>query len=409
MESLRTWEIPYVHGSVSSLRGHNAITLVRSVCESEIAQPQYTRQVYSCDIALLGAHVDHCRATSCEVTYNQLSPWIATSGFSIDDRSTDFEYRVTYTATPLVELTATDFRFALRLRSVSPFTVHRQLALCENAYIQLAPRYPMEFDDIHEAYLWPLQNFLSFATDKPAAITDVRVWLDGFDTSVAVAFAHPFSSETIAEPVQMLFTYERVADRFGEILQRWLRLHEAFAPALEQFFGPAYGYHKLADSVFLSAAQAAESYHRRRFPPSHALVEKYSAKIDRIVAGLSKTDARWVRGKLRYAYEPTLSARLSELVRRLPEPFWLRMFASTEERDDVLSAIADWRNRLTHLTASTGEVATHMFDLRVFSNQLLTILKANLLLDLGFLPTDLERCFRDNDTYRRRARLVIRD
>lgn len=402
LEAARSANIPIVFGTIASLETGNDVTLCDVWRESGKSQGRYTEQKFAPMLAILGAHVEHTQTKTCEVAYSQLGPWLIEGGFDLEigDEGGDFDYRVTFrdVKLPLVATPRLDLKF--RITSAPPLAHHRWYPLKEHVTLHIDPHDPLPFEDFRHKYLWRFQNFLTFATDQPAAITRVRASLVDISRPVEIIFKHPFLVDKEAHPVHMLFTYRDVAPRISDVIEQWFRVCDDLGPALTHILAPLYGHYEFADTRFLAVAQAAESYHRRRFPISDSVVTEHRERVARLLPACAKGDAKWLEGKLKYAYEPFFTERLFALLGTYDDDFLLPMFSTPSERKSAVWGIAEWRNKLTHLSVSPEQIDDALFELTVFSNQLLTVLKASILRELGFTNADLQNCFRYNDTYR---------
>jgi hypothetical protein len=286
------------------------------------------------------------------------------------------------------------------------YPVHgdRFVHLDEVVAMDVVPSLPIRFEELRRQYLWKLQNFFTFATDTPTSITRVRAWIDAFDRPAEVLFRHPFVSVEPAEPLKMLFSFSQVSGRLADIFSHWFALYDDLGPALDQMFAALYGEYRLADTRFLAVAQALESYHRRRFLVSSIEQAAHEERIARVTNSCSPEDAAWLGEALQHGYEPALRVRVNTLFARLGRSFMRGMCGSRGKQDTVAYHIATYRNKLAHLTLTSTELDAALIDLHDLSLQMLVVLKANLLLDLGFQPADLAESFRYNDGYRLRTR-----
>lgn len=403
--SLDTTRLPLIYGTVASLQTGNDVTLYDATRDSTSSMGRHVKQEFGASSAILGAHASTREISRVEVALTQLPQWLVESGFDLEfGEREDFEYRVTHRKLVIPEVATPYFQMKIGLRSLPPVTSHRLFPLREEVFLEILPKVPMTFDELHEKYLWRLQNFLTFATEKASAISWLWGWLPAKEHGVEILFRHPFESEATSHPVEMLFTYRDVSDRLSNLLSKWFELYDVLGPSLNQIFAAIYGEYRHTDTKFLNVIQAAESYHRRVNPVSPDVIAAHRARVKRVAEAMDLKDRSWVKGKLKHAYEPALAERLFELFTQFGDDFTRPMFATPGELRRSVDEMAEWRNKLTHLTATPEEIDSALFDLHVFTNQLLTALKASVLLALGFTAADLESCFRYNQMYRHFAR-----
>jgi hypothetical protein len=264
----------------------------------------------------------------------------------------------------------------------------------------MTPSRELDFEDLRVRYLWPLQNFLTFATDRPAAITRVRATLQGEVKRTEMLFRHPFESDDPFYHHQMLFRFGDIAARLSAVVEQWFVLCDELGPCLSQVMSALYGNFKFADIRFLAMAHAVESYHRRRYPVTSSEIEAHKQRVDQIILRDDKANKAWLKGKLKYAYEPFFSERLATFFSSFDRQFVMPMFAEVTEQRKAAKEIAEWRNKLTHLNATQEEIDSGLGRLHIFANQMLTFMKAEVLRELGFTGSQLEQCFTNNDIYR---------
>lgn len=398
--------VPYVFGTIGSPHTGNDVTLVGLSLGSRTMQGDFTRQEFTAGLVLLGIHSETTTATRCEVTYDQLGAWLAGTGFDVEHPhdDTDDQYSVSYRPVPAISADTAQFALTFLTRPHYPVHGHRFVHLTETVAINIVPTIPIDFEELRRQCLWKLQNFFTFATETPTAITSVRAWIPPFVHPAEVLFRHPFVSSEPSDPLKMLFASGQIEPRLTEVFSRWFELYEELGPALDQMFAALYGEYRLADTRFLAVAQALESYHRRRFSIAPEDLAAHERRVARITSACAQEDAEWLAEALQYEYEPPLRARINGLFKRVGRPFLLGMSGPRRKQDSVAHSIATYRNKLAHLTLTSAELDAALIDLHDLTLQMLVILKANLLLDLGFQPADLIASFRYNDGYRLRAR-----
>lgn len=131
-------------------------------------------------------------------------------------------------------------------------------------YIKPLPR--CTADKLHDVYVRPLQNLLSFATDTPNAVDEIRlrgdkVRLGGAEWSRKYHFIYnPIfrlkGRKKHLIPGDMLFTFDEAADAGLNIFENWLGFtsrHEAFCTI---YFASLYGPSRYLDEKFVRLMSA---------------------------------------------------------------------------------------------------------------------------------------------------------
>jgi len=382
------------------------VTLLNSYRQTNRTQGALVRQLFAAELVLLGAHVPELDPviTKCVVQFTQLDPWLDVSGFAesgIADSEDGYTIKYCRTSMPTMDLEIGKVR--LVLDSASPWVSGRVMPLRELVTIEITPCVPVSFNHFRATTLWQLQSFLTFATDRSNAVAACHLWFGSAPRPVEALFRHPFRTGERRHEGEMLFRYSNIAEVASTILAKWLSLYKQIAPVLNAIVGVAYERTPLTEAKFLAAVQAAESFHRRliREVDDH---EPHRDRIKRILAAAPSEDRGWLRWRLGRSNELLLRERLGELFNRLGDQFTRRMFFSPERQEREIDEMVEWRNALTHLRAEPSHVDRNLVHIGIAANQLLTALKANILLELGFTVEDLETAFEHNDTYNYFAR-----
>jgi hypothetical protein len=398
--------VPVIHGWVSSTETGNDITLFDSSRAGTTVHGRFSRQSLRPRLAALGAHLEsreRLKVKSCEASFTQLPNWLMAGGFVLRlprgrwKAGQKLKYTLRYNpiTLPLVRTPICSFTF--ELRSLPPLVAARTYPLHESVTVRIRPTEPVAFENLRA--FWHLQNFFTFAADAQSRPTSVHVNITDDSRLLELLFAFDVEAGEPAHPLEMLFVYPTIAERASEVFSRWFELYEQLGPALNSMLSVVYGRIGLTDIRFLNVLQAAESYDRRMRGESIVTPLEHEQRVASIIAASPVEYREWVSGKLAHSDEPFLNERLGRMFGRLGKPFVTRMFSSRTKMKRQLWRMAEWRNRLTHVTAEADEIDKGLRFLHVATNQILTALKANLLLDLGFSEVELAECFKHNQMY----------
>ncbi len=120
----------------------------------------------------------------------------------------------------------------------------RQRRLTESVRLNLTFSEPIREEDLQANYLYPLQNFFSFATDHPNALAELSVSRRPMSAEdITVIGPRTFADEAEAAnvlPFEMLFTLEDVSGRVAEVVRRWFQLSKQHSEAFALYFGGMY-------------------------------------------------------------------------------------------------------------------------------------------------------------------------
>lgn len=400
--------IPVLHGTVSLPGGGNAITLFDCLSVGTHLHGAYSSERLHPAVAALGAHIksyDHVRVATCELTYTLLPQWFALTGFRPRiygkrwRAGESMRYRLAYSPVrpPLIKTSLGTIRFLVR--SLLPIMPSRNYDLHEYVGLQVRPPKPIHLEELRRGILWYLQNFLTFATDHRCTVGSIYVKLARRPELIELLFRERVESDEPPPHLEMLFTYPQIFARASEVFSSWFQLYNRLGPALNALFSVIYGSVSSTDVRFLNAVQAAESYDRRLRPVDVIKTESHNVRVESIMEAAPEEFRPWLRGKLHTSNEPFLNERLQRVFERPGEAFWKHMFGSRKKMRSRVWQIAQWRNALTHVTADIDEIREHLLDLHVATNQIVSAVKANLLLDLAFTEEQISTAFKYNQTY----------
>jgi hypothetical protein len=141
-------------------------------------------------------------------------------------------------------------------------------------------------------------------------------------------------------------TFPVLQDRFGDLLSRWQANVDKYGAGYELYVASLRNPIPHAEHQFVNLVWAIESLHRgwqREIEESPYVVagkSKIAEILRRFAEPADKKLRKWLDGKLRYAYEPTLEERIIEAFARLPlaiDRAQLRAFATrcAKRRNDI--------------------------------------------------------------------------
>lgn len=398
----RRGHLPVILGNVSSMAFGNDVTLLACRWDGDRLHGTYQEQHFRSDFALLGVHLpspSSAVVTGCDVSFTNLDTWVDVSGLVVAAEA-DEGYHVRYDRPALPELETSVGAIALTLKSPFPFVTHRAVDVREWCSLAVRATEPHSVEEFRYRILWPLQNFMTFATNRANAITDIQMIVAGHSSPVGILFRHPFIAAISENVLEMLFKYSDVKSRLADVLDRWFSLYCSIGSVLNSLVAIAYQRVTLPDAKFLALAQAAESYHRNLTASAPTSPAAHAKRVAEIMEAYKGPHRGWLAKRLKQPAEMTLPDRIQSLFDRLGEEFLAPMLGASPPIADTAQAMGKWRNDLAHLKVSPEFVVERLLSLHVATNRLLITLQANILLDLGFARDDLGARFRHNDEYR---------
>jgi hypothetical protein len=262
------------------------------------------------------------------------------------------------------------------------------------------------FDHIYKALIVPLQNFLTLATGRPNSIT--RLTLAGEacctelqDDRSRVRPAEVFFSQShidrpekaLLEP-WMLFSMRQVGTALGARLRAWLSLSADLATVCQLVFGNEYARFRPLDFTFLSLAQAVEAFHRDRIGGIDVPDADHQRRLGVVLAGVPAEYRAWAQEKLQYSNEVAFRRRVRELVDRVGETM---DFVGAPKA--FADRVTNTRNYLVHRTPELAERAVDGIGRHYLTEAMRVLLKASLLLEIGFTSAEVAGLFGDNQDF----------
>jgi hypothetical protein len=172
--------------------------------------------------------------------------------------------------------------------------------------------------------------------------------------------------------------FVQLRNNFSEICSTWKEKRQKFGPAFYLYLGTKRGISLYAENRFVNIIWGIETFHRTKMPTSPP--QTWHDKINRIADQvLDEADRKWLLGKLKYSYEPTLAERIYDIFIELPiglDPSRLRTFAT---------ACAAMRNVISHFGGRkySDEYGDFVKDIEKKSDALSTLYHCLLLHEIG--------------------------
>jgi ApeA N-terminal domain 1 len=144
----------------------------------------------------------------------------------------------------------------------------REKRLTEDVGLHLSYTAAIYEADLQLDFVYPLQNLFTFATDRPNALTKLRVSRGPLPTEqISVVGPKTFTDESaVADltPWDMLFSLADVTGRVDEVFRLWLDLSKRYSGAFAIYFGNIYRPSGYSDFRFFITIQALSLYQARR-------------------------------------------------------------------------------------------------------------------------------------------------
>jgi len=251
----------------------------------------------------------------------------------------------------------------------------------------------------------PLHEMLKFGIFAPVRITRIRPLFADEAANAELGTLDSYSSDLIvnrpqteledtrsARSTDMLFKAEHITnDILANLMDPNSQMNQIRTRFLTYEQSPL-----TRDDFFLAYVRQLESLHRVLFPVP-AEEQKFAERLDGITQRLSDKDGELVSGRMTYAYEPSLSARLH----RLAKP-WKPTLASVVGSKALLGAeidnVGDHRNFLAHELPESRRVFSGR-RLRRVTLFLMVLARLVALQQAGFDVSLAENVVTDTELY----------
>jgi hypothetical protein len=242
-----------------------------------------------------------------------------------------------------------------------------------------------------ERWITPLRDLMIFANRERSVLTE----LSGFTESDTLYGAVRIFArqETAIDAVTNFSFYQRDLLPAGiidtaSLVTAWIDLHSRLGPSTVFLFGTLNASRLPVENEFLNLMAFAEGYHRvlHNEPPLQA--EDHSAYRASMLAALPDDEEieRIYDRDLVHSNRQSQRERMAWFVDRAERDDW-----PDELGENIVSACLATRNWLTHWAKKTTKVVENG-DLALLNRQLLFVIEANLLCDLGLSDEAVARC-----------------
>jgi hypothetical protein len=334
------------------------------------------------------------------VVLSSLSNWTCTLPVkydiaTIDEKAVGFDLTYRHPAPINVVLPdrAFDVEIVHAMKTRSPactFEVKWEAAITISAHESLS------FETIHQI-AWQCQNLLSLLIGHRLSIHEIRITpADGAATPVADRplhlLYHQIGKHNIPDehPALMRLPYGLVKDDFPRMVDKWFARSEQAVLATNVFFGSHSLQSPAVNVKFLSAAQAAESYHRSLGSGLYTAQATYDGAIQEFLthmpASILGDHRQSLKNRLKYGNEYSLRKRLTELFDRIPANAQIRIGGDVPK---FVAKVVDTRNYYTHYDLGSQANAFEAMPAYIAAERLRILVVANLLHDIGIKDENL--------------------
>jgi ApeA N-terminal domain 1 len=264
---------------------------------------------------------------------------------------------------------------------------------------------PRGLSDV-QRLVFDLRNFLTLGVGEAVKVTELigyRKPVPADDLprgrTVEILYRHVENPQArdISHHHNMVFSLADLTDAFEERLVRWFDHASALGRVLDLYFSTLHVEFVYLETRFMNYVQAIEGYHRRRLDRRMYDDEAFREMYDSILDGLTGKRRRLAKKALKYANDINLEDRIKDVLQLLGDPALHVLVAGKSPADEFATRVARIRNAYAHNLESEEPQSR---ELRVYVQQLKTLVEALLLHEVGFEPRKIDEMMRRADRYR---------
>jgi hypothetical protein len=244
--------VPAIHGisfdwPVGDSRSE-AITLKDNFVSSySPGTPDFPRETYHVGTIFVGRHIRDFLFTRIRLRLSGLSGWahgltgLSRNFFPIDGR-TDPKWEIYWSRPDPIRGRIADGVLSLEV-GAEGFNNPRTASIWENVALSLELDKPESDVLINEKYCYPLQNFLTLATDQPNSMDELLVRIPEDKEDIRVIASRTFHKSKVAElllPHKMIFSLQDIRPIVIETLGKWIDIYARLNSVCGPFFAIQY-------------------------------------------------------------------------------------------------------------------------------------------------------------------------
>jgi hypothetical protein len=382
------------------------VTLIET---RQVSMPMLSQlgQELAASHALIGTHLES-PLDGFELAWaklDALGEWIGRSGLSHDSVRWDaapgeVSAKVQYTAGEQPIVTLADGTTVQVKITPGLNTARYEVSLRQDAAIEIRPKQPKSCMEM-AVYVRGFRELLALITDYPVRVKEARMVRLGREpkgdrwVTWLARWSGPIVSERSSVAWHsMLFTLVDASEYWETLLQTWYEKRESLADSLDLLLSLTDAPPTFVDTELVLAAQSGEAYHRRNVRNLRWPKAEFKKWKDEIVRACPAHDRQRVEELLRYANEPTLRERLTELRDKSASALPLLF----ERYPDWVDQTVNMRNGYTHRGSEKGP-SFQAKDVYNCAAVTAFVVKACILLDLGVPSQKLAQSLMNNSTY----------
>ena len=282
----------------------------------------------------------------------------------------------------------------------------------EQSSIGVRHDHELNISDWLSQFVNPVKNLVSLATNRPIPLIALHTIADVETKAVNDTEALPLqvffqttdeseNGKSLHEE-DVLFLLKDSEVSFGELLNRWLVFHERYKDVCSLYFSARYRPRPYLSGRFLVMAQAAEIFHRIKFPSTLLPKDEFRARRIQIVESVPTEHKEWLKSQMMWSNELPLRERIRELYMHT-SPAIDDLVSSPEE---FIKRAKNTRNYYTHYSERMRSKAATGIELHWITEVLHYMLSTCFLYELGFSTQKVKKLLHRNKSFQFASREI---
>jgi hypothetical protein len=342
------------------------------------------------------------------VNYSYLDEWVNINGFDIPMPSSTEEFSIKYKRPEdiIINLDENfDLKISYSIEGPNWRMVQTEASIKQRTYIVIESKNEASltrYDDI----IVKIRNFLSFGVGEPVSpltiIGQSEEYVSSYKDKKFYDNIEIFYNRINVNneyktliPPDMFFTFEDISRSFEKYIKNWFIRAELLSPVFDLYFSNVYTAKMYDKTRFLNAAQAIESYHRRRDTTKKFEVDpkEHEERMIEIICFAPIEYKDWLLAKLKYSNEVSLSQRLKEILTYNEEIAEIYI-GDKREQKKFMRSVVDTRNFLTHFDKEIEAKSAKGVDLLILIEKIKILIKTCLLKEIGMNDSEIAAILR---------------
>lgn len=390
-------------GEVLDEGKHRLVTLRDCVVSRQTFSPHKLGNTleFLASAAFIGAHLTNENDFTfrwAELSFSGLSGWaFDLSGFPKEEDQLSFSWKDPGHLTGQIP----GGTFVLGAGCSSSAT-RREKQLKEEIRFSLSFTHAIRETELLGTIVYQFQNFLTFATDHPNALTRLRVSRDilPFEDIKIIGFT-TFSDESLAAdvlPYKMLFSLADISSRVQEVVGGWFELSKRYSDVFGIYFGGIYRPPGYADWRFPLMMQVLSLYHAQRKKDL-----KCSTSLEELETEAAKRLPKDLTAKLTKALDshPVVSAEraLTALISEHKAEFEPLVADKDGQARQFVAYVLNTTQYTLTRDGPQNPFASQAADLHWATECIAFLFKISILKELGFTPDQVHSILHRNPRY----------